>query len=266
MWYPGHMAKASKQLSKIVKLVDVVIELLDARAPVATRSYSRAPFKAMKNLIFLGKSDLADPKTTELWRQHFQNQKEAVFVFDKDTDRKKVIDFLAKHVDRGSLLVVVGVPNVGKSTLINKLKGKRSAQVGAVPGITRSLQWFSVEGLFRVLDTPGLLLPELWSVELGAKLLLIGSLTAEMVDEKVLQRAFQIYSSVAGIEDHDLNSFLEKYALEKGMLLKGGAPDLVRAKVNFFNSIAQAKFGKISFETPQEVDQDKGDSLSSAQA
>lgn len=266
MWYPGHMAKASKQLSKLIKLVDVVIELLDARAPLASRSYSKAPFRAKKRLIFLGKSDIADAKTTELWERHFQASNEEVFVFDKDTDRRKVINFLAKHTDRGSLLIVVGVPNVGKSTLINKLKGKRSAQVGATPGITRSLQWFSVEGLFRVLDTPGLLLPELWSVELGAKLLLIGSLSVEMVDEKVMQRAYQIYARIANLEERDLNAFLEKYALEKRMLSKGGVPDLDRARVNFFNWIAQGKFGRISFETPQEVDQDKGDSVSSAQS
>ncbi len=266
MWYPGHMAKASKQLSKIVKLVDVVIELLDARAPVATRSYSREPFRAKKNLIFLGKADLADPKTTELWKDHFRSNEEKVFVFEKDIDRKKLIDFLAKNIDRGSLVVVVGVPNVGKSTLINKLKGKRSAQVGAVPGITRSLQWFSVEDLFRVLDTPGLLLPELWNVELGAKLLLTGSLSVEMVDEKIQQRAFQLYAEVAGIEERDLNVFLEKYALQKKMLSKGGTADLDRAKVSFFNGLAQGKLGRISFENPQEVKRDKGDSLSATQA
>lgn len=266
MWYPGHMAKASKQLSKLVKLVDVVIELLDARAPLACRSYSRSPFKAKKNIIFLGKSDLADPKVTELWKEHFQNQGENVFIFDKDTDRKKVIDFLSKRVDRGSLLVIVGVPNVGKSTLINKLKGRRSAQVGAVPGVTRSLQWFSVEGLFRVLDTPGLLFPELWSVELGAKLLLIGSLSVDMVNEEVMQRAYQIYARLAHIEESDLGVFLEKYALEKKMLLKGGTPDLDRARVNFFNWIAQGKFGRMSFETPQEVNEDKGDSVSPTQS
>lgn len=265
MWYPGHMAKASKQLSKMIGLIDVVIELLDARAPMATRSYSREPFRAKKNLIFLGKSDLADLKVTELWKNYFRSKNEEVFIFEKDIDRKKLIDFLAKKIDRGSLVAVVGVPNVGKSTLINKLKGKRSAQVGAVPGITRSLQWFSVEGLFRVLDTPGLLLPELWSVELGAKLLLIGSLSIDMVDEKVLQHAFQLYAKVSNLEEQDLNAFLEKYALEKKMLSKGGTADLDRARVSFFNSIAQGKLGKLSFETPQEVVRDKSDSLSPTQ-
>lgn len=89
MWYPGHMAKASRQLSKLIRLVDGVIELLDARAPLASRSYSKASFGAKKRLIFLGKSDIADAKTTELWKEHFQSEGENVFVFDKDTDRKK---------------------------------------------------------------------------------------------------------------------------------------------------------------------------------
>lgn len=262
MWYPGHMAKASRIIENLGKYIDLVVELLDARAPVATRAYSRNPIKAKKSVIVLTKSDLALDGEVVRWKEFFEKSDEPVFVFNKNTNREKVVEFIAKHVQRNGFVIVVGVPNVGKSTFINKLKGTRSAQVGAMPGITKGLQWFSVSDKFRVLDTPGLLLPNLWSVDLAAKLLLVGSLTVDMVPPKVLQRAFEIYAKAVGVTDMDLENYLEKYALEKKMIVKGGQPDKKRALVNFFNSIAQGKIGKFTFEYPQEAKNYQSDRLS----
>jgi len=263
VWYPGHMAKASRIIEQIRKNIDLVVELLDARAPLATRAYSRKPIRAKKNVIVLGKSDLAPNTEVIRWKEFFESSNEQVFVFDKDIPRDAIVEFIAKQVQKNGFIVVVGVPNVGKSTFINKLKGSRSAQVGAIPGITRGLQWFSVAEKFRVLDTPGLLLPNLWSTDLVAKLLLVGSLTVDMVPEKVLQRAFEIYAKIAEIDDTDLESYVEKFAREKGMIIKGGQPDKKRALVSFFNSISQGKFGKLTFETPQEANDYQSDRLSS---
>lgn len=262
MWYPGHMAKASRIIERIKKDVDLVVELLDARAPAATRSYSRNPIRAKKNVIVLTKSDLALERGLIQWKEFFEKSNEHVFIFNKGCSRDAVVEFITAHVQKNGFVIIVGVPNVGKSTFINKLKGSRSAQVGAVPGITKGLQWFSVKDKFRVLDTPGLLLPDLWSTDLVAKLLLVGSLSVDMVPPKVLQRAFEIYSMAANIQNTDLESYLGEYALEKKMIIKGGQPDKKRAMVNLFNSIAQGKLGKFCFEYPQEADEDQGDRLS----
>lgn len=262
MWYPGHMAKASRMIERLRKNVDLVVELLDARAPAATRSYSRNPIKAKKNIIIMTKSDLALDDGTACWKEFFERLNERVFVFNKDTPKENIVEFISRFVQKNGFVIVVGVPNVGKSTFINKLKGTRSAQVGAMPGMTKGLQWFSVADKFKVLDTPGLLLPNLWSTDLAAKLLLVGSLTVDMVPPKVLQKAFEIYSKAIKIEAMDLEDYLEKYALEKKMIIKGGQPDKKRAMVNLFNSIAQGKLGKFTFEYPQEVDNHQSDYLS----
>ncbi|MEJ5229423.1 MAG: GTPase [Pseudothermotoga sp.] len=262
MWYPGHMAKASRTIEEIKKHIDLVVELLDARAPMATHAYSHQPIKAKKNVIVMGKSDLADDTVTNRWKKFFEKAGEVVFVINKNTTTDEIVEFVADHVQKNGMIMVVGVPNVGKSTLINKLKGSRSARVGAMPGITRGLQWFSIADRFRVLDTPGLLLPKLWSKELAAKLLLVGSLTVDMVPPQVMQKAFEIYARLVNIQENDLQKFLEGYALERKMLIKGGLPDTERALVNFFNSVAQGKFGKFSFEVPEEVEDHQSDRLS----
>lgn len=266
MWYPGHMAKASKLIERLRKNIDLVVELLDARAPAATRSYSRNPIKAKKSVIVMTKSDLALDDGVILWKEYFEKSNEQVFLFNKYTQREKVIEFITKFVQQNGFVIVVGVPNVGKSTFINKLKGTKSAQVGAVPGITKGIQWFSVAEKFKVLDTPGLLLPDLWSTDLSAKLLLVGSLTVDMVPPKVIERAFEIYSKAMKIENANLEEYLEKYALEKKMIIKGGQPDKKRAMVNLFNSIAQGKMGKFTFEFPQEVDEYQSDCLSTTRS
>ncbi|MGJ8455046.1 GTPase [Pseudothermotoga sp. U03pept] len=262
MWYPGHMAKASRTIEEIKKHIDLVVELLDARAPMATHAYTHQPIKAKKNVIVMGKSDLAAGEVTSRWKDFFERLGQHVFVLDKSTTTDEIVEFVGEHVQKNGLIMVVGVPNVGKSTLINKLKGSRSARVGAMPGITKGLQWFSVTDRFRVLDTPGLLLPKLWSKELAAKLLLVGSLTVDMVPPQIVQKAFEIYAHLVKIQESDLQRFLEGYALERKMLAKGGLPDTERALVNFFNSIAQGKFGRLSFEVPEEVEEHQSDSLS----
>ncbi|AEH51358.1 GTPase [Pseudothermotoga thermarum] len=264
MWYPGHMAKAARMLEKIKKHIDLFVELLDARAPIATRSYDRNIIKGKRNVILLTKSDLADPVLTQKWKKFFESKGENVFVVDKNSSRQSLINFISKFAPKNSLIAIVGCPNVGKSTVINKLKGTRSAKVGAVPGITRGLQWFSVEDLFRVLDTPGLLLPKISEIETAAKLLLVGSLPLELTPPEVLQKAYEIYAKLTKKDSVSFDEFIEAYALEKKMLAKGGVLDKERAIVSFFNNISQGKIGRITFEIPQEAIEDKSDSLPSA--
>ncbi len=263
MWYPGHMAKAVKTLEKIKKHIDLFVEVLDARAPLTTRLYDKSILKGKKNVIILAKADLAQQALTVEWKRYFEGQGEKVLLFDKDCPRQVLVKFISDLAPRNSLISVVGCPNVGKSTLINKLKGTRSADVGAIPGITRGLQWFSVQDQFRVLDTPGLLLPKIADLETAAKLLLVGSLPLELAPPEVRQKAFQLYATLTKKDYVDLEKFLEAYALDRKMLLKGGILDIERAAVSFFNSIAQGKAGRITFEHPQEAIKDKSDSLSS---
>ncbi len=263
MWYPGHMAKATRMLESIKKHIDLFVELLDARAPLATRSYERSILRGKRNVIILGKGDLAQPSVTEKWKRFFESRGETVFVFHKDSPRQVLVGFLSKLVPKNSLIVVVGCPNVGKSTLINRLKGTRSANVGAVPGITKGLQWFSVQDQFKVLDTPGLLLPKISDHETAAKLLLVGSLPFELAPAEVARKAFEIYAKLTDKDSVSLDEFIENYALEKKMLLKGGIVDKERATVNFFNAVAQGKIGRMTFEQPPEAIENKGDSLSS---
>ncbi|ABV32850.1 MULTISPECIES: GTPase [Pseudothermotoga] len=265
MWYPGHMAKASKTIHRIIKDIDLVVELLDSRAPLATQAYDRKFLMGKKKVMILGKSDIADPKQTMKWKIFFESKNEKVLIFNKNTTKNYLIDFIANHADKNSLIMIVGAPNVGKSTLLNKLKGTRSAKVGAAPGITRGLQWFSAGGSLRILDTPGLLLPKLWSSDLAAKLLLTGCLIPENVPPKVLERAFEIYARRAKLEENSLQDFLERHAQKMGMILKGGIPDRERALVDFFIKLSQGKLGRFTFETVEEASAYQGNSLSSTE-
>ncbi|PLV56880.1 ribosome biogenesis GTPase YlqF [Thermotoga sp. SG1] len=249
-WYPGHIEKAKRQIKDLLKLVNTVVEVRDARAPFATSAYGM-DFSRKNTIIVLNKVDMADEKITKEWVDFFRKKGKKVIITYRDEPRQV---FLRKlRLDRLARVLVVGVPNTGKSTIINKLKGKRASSVGAQPGITKGIQWFSLENGVKVLDTPGILYKNIFSKDLAAKLLLVGSLPLDRIDDhEVFEKAFDIFKRYQKVEE-DFTTFFENFAKRRGLLKKGGVPDLDRAIRVFFTELSQGKLGRISFERPDEI-------------
>lgn len=203
-WYPGHMAKAKREVQEKLKLVDFVIELVDARTPVSSQNPMLQEILGEKQkLIVLMKSDLADPQVTEQWVNHFEE--EGNIALSVDVNQKKDIERLihkAKELGQGVndkraskgvqpraiRAMIIGIPNVGKSTLINRLANKKRAEVGDKPGVTKKQQWIKIRGKFELLDTPGILWPKFEEEEVGYKLATTGSIkdTILHLDEVVI--------------------------------------------------------------------------------
>ena len=261
IWNPGHIQKAKKKIVQLLKAVNYVVEVRDARAPYATGAYEREKlFRGKKTVLVLNKADIADERTTEAWMDFYGSRGERVVVSKKGDRSKRLLKEL--FGERGNVRVlIVGLPNVGKSSFINRLKGRKSAKVGAVPGVTRGAQWIQVNDRVKIVDTPGVLYSKLFSKRLVAKLILTGSLPIELVDGwEELEIAFSILKErypgfvreMVG-EVSGLDEFLISFGKKRGFLLKGGRVDIEKAKNTFFQEIAMGKYGRLSFEDPSEV-------------
>ena len=202
-WYPGHMTRAKRNMQNDVKLVDLVIELLDARAPLSTENPDiRRLTEGKKRLVLLNKSDLADDRATGLWINYFRDQNcEVVALDSRKRDgiglvRQAVARLSAEKWERDRKkgltqrrpvkAMICGIPNVGKSTFINSLLGKASAKTGDKPGVTRGNQWITVNNEFILLDTPGVLWPKFDDETVGIHLALIGAINDEIVNREEL--------------------------------------------------------------------------------
>ncbi len=260
MWNPGHVAKAKRRMAELVKAVNYVIEIRDARAPYATGAYEREKlFKGKKSVIVLNKADLADERVTKEWVEFYSERGERVIVSQKG-DRSKTL--MKKLFGEGNIrALVVGLPNVGKSSFINRIKGKRSLKVGAAPGITRGVQWLQISDSVRIIDTPGVVYSNLFSKRLVAKLLLVGSLTVEQVDDwEIYSLAFEILKDrnpglirdLAG-DVSSFDEFVENFGRRRGFIQKGGVVDTNVAAHKFFHDVYTGKLGRMSFETPMEI-------------
>lgn len=249
MWYPGHISKAKKNVERMLKLVNVVLEVRDARAPIAT-SVHGIDLSKKKRIILLNKKDLADDDITKKWINFFRKNNGLILLTSKFEDRKKFMKKLNMYLSSGDRIMIIGVPNTGKSTIINKIKGKKVSVVGGVPGITKGIQWITFEKDKKLLDTPGILYKRL-NNELAAKLLLVGSLPVEKVDFKIMEMAFNIFKNRVN-EQKNFLEFLEFYGRKRGILIKGGEVDLDKAAHMFFTEVTNGKLGKISFEIPEE--------------
>ncbi len=261
MWNAGHIQRAKKRIAELVKAVNYILEVRDARAPFATGAYEREKlFRGKKSVIILNKSDIADESVTEKWEEFYRKRGERIIITKKGDRSKKLLRMIFGEASNVRALIV-GLPNVGKSSFTNRLKGRKSTRVGAVPGVTRGVQWIQINDNVRIIDTPGILYSELFSKELAAKLLLVGSIVVEKLEDWEIQElAFNILKrrypgvvrDMAG-EANSFDEFLELFGRKRGMILKGGSVDKERASHKFFHDVYNGKIGRLSFEEPEEV-------------
>ncbi len=262
VWYPSHVEKAKKALKSLVKTVKGVVEIVDARAPMATRPMDIEPyFKDKMKLIFLNKSDLAEESVTNKWVEAFSHS--GVEVMAGSLKKMKSVSRIFEKFKRPKEvnIAIVGMPNVGKSTLVNLLKRRRSASIGDRPGITRAVQWIRVNDQLRVLDTPGVTYPKIYNDLLYAKLGLCNVIDVEKIDfEALIYYELNLLAKIRPeiLEKISAGSSLmervENYAKKRNFMAKGGLPDMNRALLTLHREITHGEFGRISYEKPEEFD------------
>ena len=280
-WYPGHMARAKRQLSDQLSRVDVVIELCDARLPFSSRNPDLMRLTAKKErILLLGKSDLADPNLTNQWLNIFKVQGLTCQALDMNRQAKAaltLIDKAAKEaVERAAQrgikktvrAMVVGVPNVGKSTLINRLHGGSIAKVGDMPGVTRANQWVKISPYLELMDSPGLLWPRLDDPIAARRLAYIAAIRDEVVDTAqlsiqlltdLIDMAPQAVQERFKIKDLSLRGpeLLDAVCQGRGFLMKGGIYDTERACKVVLDEFRGGKLGRITLEAPRKEAQEK---------
>ena len=273
-WYPGHMKKAQIDIEEKIKIVDLVIELLDARIPLSSRNPTLYKMTENKNrLVVLTKNDLADPKVTESWIQYFKNAGfEAIFAdLAKDKDVKNIIKTAEKSAENKNQkliakgmkpqpirAMIIGIPNVGKSTLINKIAKRNAASVQNKPGHTKAQQWIKVSDKFQLLDTPGLLPSNYVDKTVARNLALVGSINEEILPlEELCEYALSYLKEL--YPDNLKNRFnyidvtstneeiISLIAKNRGYFVKDGL-DLYKAQKVFLNELKNGILGQISFE------------------
>ena len=275
-WYPGHMTKAKREMEQAIKLVDLVIEILDARAPEASRNPDIDKLAENKaRLILLNKADMSDPSVTKMWVNYYQSLgREAVPLDSRNRGSMKAV---RAAVDRASeerrernrrrgimnrpvRAMVAGIPNVGKSTFINSFAGKASAKTGNKPGVTKGTQWIRLDKNVELLDTPGILWPKFEDNDTGEKLALIGSVSEEVINkEELAMRGLSIlkerYPQVVSVrykvdEGRDSASLLSDIAAARGCLQKGGEADTEKAAGVVLEEFRNGKICRLSLEKP----------------
>src|SRR6056297_1939922 len=270
-WYPGHIAKAKRRIGEKVKAVNAVIEMIDARIPHSGRAYEwRKLFHNKYTIILLTKSDLADPEVTKKWNLYYQKQGiKCLSVSLKDDPakiKKRLHQIKAGIVSKSPFkrAMITGIPNVGKSTLINKIMNKKSMRTGNTPGVTKGLQWINVSDDFLLLDTPGILYSNLYSDIVKYKLLLTAGIkaTPDIIDsalvfgirllfEKYPEIPFKLFGEGLDTEEIDIMKVYEKLCQRRGFLLTKGEPDIQRARTIFLKIFQDGTIGRISLETPE---------------
>ena len=273
-WYPGHMTKAKRAMQEDVKLVDLIIELVDARVPLSSRNPDIDSFAGNKSrLVLLNKSDLADPKMNEEWKKYFKEKGIFVVTLDARVNQAtKVVmeaimeackEKIERDRKRGILnrpvrAMVVGIPNVGKSTFINTLAGKAATKTGNKPGVTKGKQWIRLNKQVELLDTPGILWPKFEDQMVGLRLALIGSIRDEIlnVDELAVELIKYLRISYPGIltgrynctEEGSEAEILTDIAQKRQFLKKGGELDYSKAANTVIDEFRSGKLGRISLE------------------
>lgn len=273
-WYPGHMKKTRELIAENLKMVDIVIEVIDARIPVSSRNpIIDELVKSKRRLIILNKSDLSDPKANEAWAETFKKQGNLVLTMNCMTgigvgQLYKLLSRLQDEKNEGQLrkkslrMMIVGVPNVGKSSLINRMTGKKSAKTGDRPGVTKGKQWLGLENGMQLLDTPGILWPKFEDPQVGLNLAFCGSIKDEILDTaslaleliKVLQRDYpQLLRERYKLDELDEDALvnMEAIAAKRGFILPGKRIDYERCARTLLDEFRSGKIGNITLEKVQ---------------
>ena len=274
-WYPGHMKKTRELIAENLKMVDIVIEVIDARIPVSSRNpIIDELVKTKKRIIILNKSDLSDGKANGEWGDFFKKQGSIVLSMNCMSGAGvnqlyKFLSRLQEEKNEGQIrkkplrMMIVGVPNVGKSSLINRMTGKKSAKTGDRPGVTKGKQWLSLENGMQLLDTPGILWPKFEDPKVGLNLAFCGSIKDEILDVatlaleliKVLQKDYpQLLQERYKLEEieEDALTNMENIARKRGFILPGKRIDYERCGKTLLDEFRSGKIGNITLEHVQE--------------
>ena len=278
-WYPGHMTKTRRKLDGDLKLVDAVCEIVDARIPMSSRNPDIDAICGNKpRIIILNRMDLADPEATKRWSDYFRQKGMAVVATDcksrkgingfqpavRSVLREKLERNTAKGMNKPLKVMVVGIPNVGKSTLINQISGRKGAKAENRPGVTRGVQWVTVENSLLLLDTPGILWPKFDDPEVGMMLAYTGAIKDDILDiEELASRLIQLlhrrYPQALkdryGIDtDEDLPGYelLELAGRKRGFLVSGGEINTERMAKVLVEEYRSGKLGRFTLEEPGE--------------
>lgn len=278
-WYPGHMTKAKRMMQENMKLIDLVIELVDARIPLSSRNPDIDELgKNKARLVLLNKSDLAEDRWNDAWARYFKEKGFSVVKVNSkkgggiksiqgviqeacrekiERDRKRGI------LNRPVRAMVVGIPNVGKSTFINALAGKAAAKTGNKPGVTKGKQWIRLNKQVELLDTPGILWPKFEDQQVGLRLAFIGSIKDEILNSEELAAELirfmeQYYPGVLE-EKYNISSGEDRYEILRGIaesrhcLVRGSELDLEKAASLLLDDFRNGRLGKITLEYPEQV-------------
>ena len=282
-WYPGHMLKTKKQIIEDLKLIDVIIEILDARVPIASQNPEIKDITMnKKKIIVLNKSDLANEVETKKWIEHLKMQKMKAIAVDANSGKgvketlnqiqvimKEEIEKASNkgRVNKNIRIMVCGIPNVGKSSFINRMINRKSAEVGNRPGVTKQKQWVRISSNIELLDTPGVLWPKFENEDIALKLAYIGTIKDELIDKtniaynllKYLEKnnkkeLFERYK----LTDEEINSIIPKenetllimnlIANKRGAIISGGEIDYEKVSAIILNDFRTGKIGEITLE------------------
>lgn len=277
-WYPGHMTKAKRMMQENIKLIDLIIELVDARAPLSSRNPDIDELgRGKARLILLNKADLASERMNDAWASYFQGK--GFFVVKLDSRSKagmKSIQSVIQEACREKIerdrkrgiknrpvrAMVVGIPNVGKSTFINSFAGRACAKTGNKPGVTKGAQWIRLNKQVELLDTPGILWPKFEDQQVGVRLAMLGSVNDEILNLEELACELGVFLRehfCSALEERYQTEFpkdglpiqiLEKVAESRSCLLKGGGPDLGKAASFLLDDFRSGRLGRITLEFP----------------
>jgi ribosome biogenesis GTPase A len=282
-WYPGHMAKTRRLIEENLKFIDVVVEILDARIPFSGRNPNfNDIIKHKPRLLVMNKSDLADKELTRMWIDDYKEKGLKVIPISCTTGaginkvtaeaRALIQDKIDREKEKGRnrtlKIMMVGIPNVGKSSLINRLIGKASTKTGDRPGVTRGKQWLRLKGDIELLDTPGILPPKFEDQEVAKRLAYTGAIKDEIMNTELLAYGLCEYlrdaypdllcaryklDTVDGLQGYEI---LEKIGKKRGFVISGGEIDMERAANMLLDELRSARIGNITLERPNEISND----------